>query len=531
MKRFISILLIILMALAMLPATAFAATELKNLTITMDLPDPGKTPTATATCGKGYSIYAIDWLDRETNKFLEPGDKIQGGHKYYAYLWVEANSGYSFASINDNTPDVNVTINGAACTASKAFEYIAPAMVYVAYPVTIPTKGWIRSVDLTVPAPKVGEKPSYPKIQHTTYEYTNMIDLPEYQNGIHWVNMATGKNISPSETFQTGVQYQVNIEIEPNTGYAFLPQPKAKVNGQTASCDIDYGSVLFVKFTFPAFGDDHTHIYSDWDWNSGQHYKTCLVDGCDYDIFFVESHKGGEATCSAKGKCSVCGYAYLEKNENHTPGKEWTACGSLYHAKLCKDCGAHCDPQEHIAGPAGTPGAAVVCRDCGYIMTPAKDHTHQLTKVAQTPATCTTEGNIEYYTCNGCSNRFTDAEGKNLIPETMDVAVGALGHTASDTWSADEQFHWRTCTVCKVVLEETKLSHDPDKATCTTCGGGEPAETTAPTEATEPVPTSPVAVTPVEEQGGIPWWVWVLVAVVCAGAGITTAILLVKKKK
>ena len=528
MKRLVSIVLVLVLCLALLPTIAFADTKIENLTITMDLPDPGKDPITTGTCGKGYSIHDIEWLDRETDKFLEPGDKIQGGHKYYAYLWVEANSGYSFASIDDLTPNVNVTVNGAACTASKAFEYIASAMVRVRYSVTIPTKGWIRSVDLTIPAPKVGEKPSYPQIEHTTYKYTNMVDLPEYINGIHWVNAATDKNISANTTFQAGVQYQFNITIAQYAGYAFLPQPTATVNGKAASCNLDYGTVLFVKSTFPALENDHAHIYSDWDWNSGQHYKTCLVDGCDYDIFFVESHKGGTATCSAKGKCSVCGYAYLEKNENHSPDSKWTACGSLYHAKLCKLCGAHCDPQDHVEGPAGTPGAEVVCKDCGYIMEPAANHTHQLTKVSQTPATCTAEGNIEYYTCSGCNDLFTDAEGKNLIPETMSVAVGVLDHTPSAAWSADQQFHWRTCTVCKAVLEETKVAHDPDQATCTVCSTADVPDTTAPTE---PAVTEPEVVKPVEEKGGIPWWVWVLVAAACAGAGICTAILLVKKKK
>jgi len=268
------------------------------------------------------------------------------------------------------------------------------------------------------------------------------------------------------------------------------------------------------------------------------------------------------ATCAAKGKCTVCGYAYLEETENHTPDtSKWIAKGDGYHYHACKLCGAHCDTEDHrwsptylykdkdghawicadckgisaiekhVAGPAGTPGAEVVCRDCGYIMEPAANHVHALTKVPQTPATCTEEGNIEYYTCSGCNDRFTDGEGKNKIPETMSVGVGALGHTTSDTWAKDDTYHWRTCTVCKAVLEETRLVHDPDKVTCTTCGGVDGSETTAPTEATAPGETTSTTEKPAEQKGGIPWWVWVLVAAGCTGIGIATAILLVKKKK
>ena len=184
-KRIFSFILCLTLVAALLPMSVQAATELKNLTITMELPDPGKAPTTTATCGTGYTIHGIDWKDRSTNKFLEPGEKIQGGRSYYVYLWVEAKDGYRFASIDDKTPNVNVTVNGESCTATKAYEYIAPAMVYVAYPIRIPTNGWIRTVDLTIPAPQAGAKPSYPQFEHTAYKFTNMVALPEYVNGIN----------------------------------------------------------------------------------------------------------------------------------------------------------------------------------------------------------------------------------------------------------------------------------------------------------------------------------------------------------
>lgn len=322
-----------------LPTGATAVTELKNLSITMDVPDPGKAPITTATCGTGYSIHAIDWLDRETNKFLEPGDKIQGGHKYYAYLWVEANDGYKFASIDDKTPNVNVTVNGNACTASKAFEYIAPSMVYVAYPITIPSS-WIRSVDLTIPEPVYGNKPTYPIIETGAYKYTTMIDLPDVINGIHWTDMTTEQYMDPDNTFRYGVPYQFAISLQPKTGYAFAPYAEARVNGKAASCSLEYGTVLIVEFTFPALEDNHAHVYMDWSWNSGQHYKNCT--GCD-EIFFAEAHKGGVATCEKDGVCSVCGYAYIKASEEyHIPDTtKWVARGDMYHFHPCKLCGAH----------------------------------------------------------------------------------------------------------------------------------------------------------------------------------------------
>ena len=526
MKKAFTLLLVMAMLVAALPPVSVqAATELKNLTITMELPDPGKAPTTTATCGTGYSIHAIDWLDRETNKFLEPGDKIQGGHKYYAYLWVEANDGYKFASIDDKTPNVNVTVNGYACTASKAFEYIAPAMVYVAYPITIPTNGWIRTVDLTIPAPQAGAKPSYPQFEHTAYKFTNMVALPEYVNGINWTNVTTDKNIDPNTTFQAGAQYSVNITIEQKSGYAFVPQPVVKVNGQTASASLDYGTVLFVKATFPTLEDNHTHTPSDWRTTGMYHYKVCTECG---DMLDQEDHKGGKATCTEKAKCQVCGTAYGQNEPEHTWSPTYLYQDATGHAWICADCKATSAIEKHNPGPAATNTTPQTCKDCGYIIAPAKNHTHELTKVPQTPATCLEEGNIEYYACSGCNNRFTDAEAKNQIPDTMSVAVGALGHTPSDVWGVDDDYHWRVCTTCNQVLDETKMQHDVTDGKCTTCNYVIGDRVTNPE--TTPAETTPEPGHNAERSNNT-WIKILLVALVCFAAAITATVIILKKKK
>ena len=522
-KAFTLLLVMAMLVAALLPMSVQAATELKNLTITMELPDPGKAPTTTATCGTGYTIHGIDWKDRSTNKFLEPGEKIQGGHSYYVYLWVEAKDGYRFASIDDKTPNVNVTVNGAACTATKAFEYIAPAMVYVAYPITIPSS-WIRSVDLTIPEPVYGNKPTYPIIETGYYKYTTMIDLPDVINGIHWTDMTTEQYMDPDNTFRYGVPYQFAISLQPKTGYAFAPYAEARVNGKAASCSLEYGTVLIVEFTFPALEDNHAHVYMDWSWNSGQHYKNCT--DCD-EIFFAEAHKGGVATCAKDGVCSVCGYAYIEAKE-HKWSPTYLYQDATGHAWICADCKATSAIEKHNPGPAATNTTPQTCKDCGYIIAPAKNHTHELTKIPQTPATCLEEGNIEYYACSGCNNRFTDAEAKNQIPDTMSVAVGALGHTPSDVWGIDDDYHWRVCTTCNQVLDETKMQHDVTDGKCTTCnyviGSGETNPETTPVETT-PEPGHNA------EQDNNAWIKILLVALVCFAAAITATVIILKKKK
>lgn len=57
---------------------------------------------------------------------------------------------------------------------------------------------------------------------------------------------------------------------------------------------------------------------------------------------------------------------------------------------------------------------------------------HKLTKTAANPASCTTTGNYEYYTCSSCSKHFTDADGNNEIPSylyDMFTNIPATGHS------------------------------------------------------------------------------------------------------
>ena len=316
--------------------------------------------------------------------------------------------------------------------------------------------------------------------------------------------------------------------------------------------------LCLVSATVSAETPSHTHVYTDWQYNFGQHYKHCT--DCD-EIFFLEGHKGGNPTCEDDGKCSVCGYAYIEASEDyHVPDtSKWVARVGMYHYHPCKLCGAHCDIEDHRwsptvlsagaeghaykcadcgawdtiiaheAGPTGTPDTDVVCKDCGYVITPAKSHTHKLTKVTKKEATCVEAGYVEHYTCDGCSDVFSDSKGTKKLTET---AIAPLGHTVSDVWGTDEQLHWRVCTSCNQVMTETQMVHELENGICTTCGFDN-TENPAPAPAeTEPAPQKQEG-----NKAKIPWWVPVLIGVCVVGMAFIVAmavvivILVIKLKK
>lgn len=53
------------------------------------------------------------------------------------------------------------------------------------------------------------------------------------------------------------------------------------------------------------------------------------------------------------------------------------------------------------------------------ITAPTPAHTCTLTKVPAKPATCTEDGNKEYWECKTCGNFYWDADGKNEITDKM----------------------------------------------------------------------------------------------------------------
>lgn len=79
-------------------------------------------------------------------------------------------------------------------------------------------------------------------------------------------------------------------------------------------------------------------------------------------------------------------------------------------------------------------------------------HTHSeysVELIPEEPATCTKDGNKEYYKCKYCKKPFKVAELGGVYVEISkdEVIDPATGHQA-DTYSSDSVKHWQVCTVC-----------------------------------------------------------------------------------
>ena len=104
------------------------------------------------------------------------------------------------------------------------------------------------------------------------------------------------------------------------------------------------------------------HTFGEWvSDNDGKHTRKCIVDGCD--AFETENCSGGNATCTEKAVCDVCGKAYGEVDgTNHEGGvQEWTTRTAFNHEQKWNCCGAVIVASETHEWKDG------VCRECGYV--------------------------------------------------------------------------------------------------------------------------------------------------------------------
>lgn len=85
-------------------------------------------------------------------------------------------------------------------------------------------------------------------------------------------------------------------------------------------------------------------------------------------------------------------------------------------------------------------------------------------------ATCTEDGNIEYWHCTTCGKYFSDANGRFEISQASTV-IHATGHSFSDEWSFDSTYHWHasTCEHETAVGDRAEHTFNAD-GICTVCG-------------------------------------------------------------
>ena len=151
-------------------------------------------------------------------------------------------------------------------------------------------------------------------------------------------------------------------------------------------------------------GNALDHNWGDWTSNEdGTHTRTCTVDGCS-----AGTQTENCIDANKDHKCDICDYIISECADDNKDHK-------------CDYCGKKLT--EHTGGKATCKDKAK-CEVCGaeYGELDAKNHTN-LKHFPATAATKTTEGNIEYWYCEGCGKYFSDKDGTKEIKKADTVTA------------------------------------------------------------------------------------------------------------
>ena len=214
----------------------------------------------------------------------------------------------------------------------------------------------------------------------------------------------------------------------------------------------------------PATGA-HVNAAGEWERDGSNHWQVC--DSCG-TAFNKAAHEGGEATCSAKAVCEVCGAEYGELDpDNHVNTEIRDAVAATEEAegytgdKWCLDCDQMIEEGTVIA---------------------KLDHTHAMVKTEAKAATCEEDGNIEYYTCSKCGKKYNDEAGTRELTDE-EIIIEAAGHSYSTEWKFDADSHWHECTCGErseegshtfgdwtVTKEATDTADGSRERKCTVCG-------------------------------------------------------------
>ena len=198
----------------------------------------------------------------------------------------------------------------------------------------------------------------------------------------------------------------------------------------------------YIKVTL---GDDHTHTYgTTYSSDSTGHWKTCTECGANGEF---SEHTGGTATCTAKAVCETCDQPYGELGAHKltkTDAKAATCTEAGNEAYwTCSGCGKYFSNEN---------GTNEIEKDSWVLKTLG----HDMTKTDAKEATCTEDGNNEYYTCSRCGGVFKDEAGTQattVVAETLKK----LGHD----WSNKDGI----CAVCHTKCDRV---HKPG-TTCSVC--------------------------------------------------------------
>ena len=164
-------------------------------------------------------------------------------------------------------------------------------------------------------------------------------------------------------------------------------------------------------------------------------------------------------------RCKTCGVEEVQLNSHghifdsnnvFNPGDVSGKDIDVWHSLQCSKC-TGVRVEKHTYVPA-TCTAPETCSGCHHVKSGSKALGHAMTYHAADNATCTTDGNIEYWSCSSCGKNFRDEAGTT---EVTDVTIAA-GHKltlepekAATCMATGTKAHY-VCSVCQAKFQDVE---------------------------------------------------------------------------
>ncbi len=297
--------------------------DIKTVTVAgIDAPVTGAAVDTTASCGSGYQIKKISWVDTtgEYKDRIYDITEFEAGRKYTVQIHLEIIGNYRFVMdgpYNDIKGKINgndAIVYGSNSSTEVTIGYEFPATEAPA-PTVLETV-YVNGID----APEFGKAPDMEGSCGEGYEITEII----------WVD-TTGEykdNIIGITEFDVGHEYTVQITLKVKDGYEFSSDGyyndvTGEINMEPA---IEYGTdsvtELSIGYEFPAVkAPEHIHEY-----NAVVTAPTCTEAGyTTYTCTCGDTYKADEvkATDHNFGDWTV-----VKNAEVGVEGKEERKCGN-----------------------------------------------------------------------------------------------------------------------------------------------------------------------------------------------------------
>ncbi len=251
------------------------------------------------------------------------------------------------------------------------------------------------------------------------------------------------------------------------------------------------------------------HNFGTWICHDSTHAHKCLNINCEYGTeephsFAIKNginkcvvcnfsagavahtHTGGTPNCLGVATCSVCGEVYQAGTKgSHTGGtpdcKGNAVCSVCHSSYQTGKTGSHTGGTEIRGSKAAGTGVAgytgdTYCLTCGEkiksgsaIPALAANHTHSY-------ADTWSKDSVHHWHACQCGDKKDEAlhsykDGKCTVCGEADPAYKTEEdhtHSYAEGWAADQQNHWRVCSICGEKAEIA--AHTEQDGKCSVCG-------------------------------------------------------------